>query len=335
MGSSKVSGLSGIADTTDDSVIMVSYTTDNGTTYESKKIRMIDLIDDFEVGDLADVDGTVTPAADQVLTWSDVTAKWVPAAPSAAADTLNAAQYKFQTSTTAGPSNGHFRLNSGVYSSATQLYISDLTSNNVDISGPILNLIKSGMQVYIQDRGDSSKAALYDITTDPLDNGSYTTIAISHIASSGSVPGNNSNCLIVFRGEPGEVVESVNGQSGIVTGIAEINTTQTFTKAQRFSVGALTSGASITPDFATNNNFSIALAANCTLQNPSNLTAGQSGAIVITQTGGTFTMAFGTNWKFESGVAPTLTATNGAVDVLVYYVESGSRITAKLLLDVK
>ena len=46
-------------------------------------------------------------------------------------------------------------------------------------------------------------------------------------------------------------------------------------------------------------------------------------------------MAFGTNWKFEGGVAPTLTATSGAVDVLVYYVESGSRITAKVLLDVK
>ena len=335
MASSKVSGLGGIADTTDDSVVMVSYTTDNGATYESKKIRMVDLIDDFEVGDLADVDGTITPQPDHVLTWNDTTSQWVPAAPTAAADTLNAAQYKFQTATSSGPSSGHFRLNSSSYSAATLLYISDLTSNSVDISGPLLNLIKAGMQVYIQDRGDSSKAALYEIITDPVDSGTYATIGIEHVGSSGTLPGNNSNCLVIFRGEPGEIVESINGQTGIITGIAELGATQTFTKAQRFSVGALTSGASITPDFAANNNFSIALAANCTLQNPSNLVAGQSGAIAITQSGGTFSMAFGTSWKFEGGAAPTLTATNGAVDVLVYYVESGSRITAKVLLDVK
>ena len=98
----------------------------------------------------------------------------------------------------------------------------------------------------------------------------------------------------------------------------------------------MTDGATITPNFAAANNFSVTLGGNRTLANPSNLTAGQSGSIVITQDGtGSRTLAYGTYWKFPSGTAPTLTTTASAVDVLVYYVESATRITARLIGDVK
>lgn len=107
---------------------------------------------------------------------------------------------------------------------------------------------------------------------------------------------------------------------------------QTFTKAQRGAITALTDGATITPDFSAANNFSVTLAGNRTLANPSNQTAGQSGAIVITQDAtGSRTLSFGSNWKFPNGTAPTLTTTANKVDVLVYYVESASRISAQLL----
>jgi hypothetical protein len=46
-------------------------------------------------------------------------------------------------------------------------------------------------------------------------------------------------------------------------------------------------------------------------------------------------LAYGTNWKFPSGTAPTLTTVANAVDVLAYYVESSTRITARLVSDVK
>lgn len=111
---------------------------------------------------------------------------------------------------------------------------------------------------------------------------------------------------------------------------------QTFSAAQRGAVVALTDGATITPDFALGNNFSVTLGGSRTLANPTNLTAGQSGAITITQDGtGSRTLAFGSNWKFASGTAPALTTTAAAVDVLAYYVESSSRITARLISDVK
>lgn len=122
-----------------------------------------------------------------------------------------------------------------------------------------------------------------------------------------------------------------------VTGtLASLALAQTYTAAQRGSITALTDGATITPDFALANNFSLTIAGNRTLANPTNLTAGQSGLIVITQDAtGSRTLAYGSYWKFSNGTAPTLTTTASAVDVLVYYVESSTRITAKLVTDVK
>ena len=117
---------------------------------------------------------------------------------------------------------------------------------------------------------------------------------------------------------------------------AVTNVAQSFSAAQRGTISALSDGATITPDFAVANNFSVTLGGNRTLANPTNLTAGQSGVIVITQDGtGSRTLAYGSNFKFPGGTAPTLTTTASAVDVIAYYVESSSRITARLVADVK
>jgi hypothetical protein len=117
---------------------------------------------------------------------------------------------------------------------------------------------------------------------------------------------------------------------------AKTNVVQSFSVAQRGTITALTDGATITPNFAAANNFSLTIGGNRTLANPTNLTAGQSGSIVITQDGtGSRTLAYGSYFKFSNGTAPTLTTTASAVDVLAYYVESSTRITAKLITDVK
>jgi hypothetical protein len=117
---------------------------------------------------------------------------------------------------------------------------------------------------------------------------------------------------------------------------AVLNAVQSFAVAQRGTITGLTDGATITPDFAAANNYSVTLGGNRTLANPTNITAGQSGVIVITQDGtGSRTLAYGSYFKFAGGTAPTLTTTAAAVDVLAYYVESSTRITAKLISDVK
>lgn len=139
--------------------------------------------------------------------------------------------------------------------------------------------------------------------------------------------------LKVAKGGTGAATASAARSALGAAGLTDVNS---FTVAQRGTVTALTDGSTITPDFAAANNFSLTIGGNRTLANPTNLTAGQSGVIVITQDGtGSRTLAYGSYWKFSNGTAPTLTTTAAAVDVLVYYVESSTRITAKLVTDVK
>ena len=115
---------------------------------------------------------------------------------------------------------------------------------------------------------------------------------------------------------------------------AKTDVAQSFSAAQRGTITALTDGATITPDFALANNFSVTLGGNRTLANPTNLTAGQSGCIWITQDGtGSRTLAYGSQWDFTGGTAPTLTTTASAVDCLVYAVQSSTKITATLVTN--
>jgi hypothetical protein len=117
---------------------------------------------------------------------------------------------------------------------------------------------------------------------------------------------------------------------------AKTNVTQSFTAAQRGTVVALTDGATITADFAAANNFSVTLGGNRTLANPTNVVAGQSGIIKISQDGtGGRTLAYGSSWDFPAGAVPSLTTTANAVDILAYYVDTSTNITARLVGDRK
>lgn len=110
---------------------------------------------------------------------------------------------------------------------------------------------------------------------------------------------------------------------------AFLNTAQTFTASQRGTITALTDGATITPDFSVTNNYSVTLGGNRTLANPTNITAGQSGSIFVSQDGtGSRTLAYGTNWDFAGGTAPTLSTTASAVDRLDYVVRTATSIHA-------
>jgi hypothetical protein len=113
---------------------------------------------------------------------------------------------------------------------------------------------------------------------------------------------------------------------------AALGTAQSFTKAQRGTPVALTDAATVAVDLSLSNHYTLGLGGNRTLGAPTNQTAGQSGVIVITN-GGANTLAFNAVWKFPGGTAPTVTASG--VDVLAYYVESSSRITARIVSDVK
>jgi len=117
---------------------------------------------------------------------------------------------------------------------------------------------------------------------------------------------------------------------------ATLTAVQTFTAGQRGEVTALTDASSIATDLALSNNFSVTLAGNRTLANPTNTVAGQSGSIFITQDGtGSRTVAFGTSFKFVAGTAPTLSTAASSIDRIDYVVAEATKIHAVASLDVK
>jgi hypothetical protein len=124
--------------------------------------------------------------------------------------------------------------------------------------------------------------------------------------------------------------------SDTLDGYAQTGATNTFTGAQIGSVTTLTDGATITPNFAVNNSFTVTLAGNRTLANPTNLVAGQSGVFIINQDGtGSRTLAYGSYYDFGGGTAPTLTTAASAQDMIAYFVVSTTRINCVFTGDLK
>ena len=117
---------------------------------------------------------------------------------------------------------------------------------------------------------------------------------------------------------------------------ASLSAAQTFTAGQRGEITALTDASSIATNLALSNNFSVTLGGSRTLANPTNIVAGQSGSFFITQDGtGSRTLAYGSNFKFVGGTAPTLSTAAASVDRIDYIAKSSTIIHAVASLDVK
>jgi hypothetical protein len=98
----------------------------------------------------------------------------------------------------------------------------------------------------------------------------------------------------------------------------------------------LTQAATIAVDFSTGFNFTTTMTGNRTLGSPSNAKPGQSGTIYIIQDGsGGRTLAYGSNWKFAGGAAPSLTTTANRIDALHYVVRESNWIEASLVKDIR
>ena len=111
---------------------------------------------------------------------------------------------------------------------------------------------------------------------------------------------------------------------------------KTFNAAAIGEVTALSDGATIATDLALSNNFSVTLAGNRTLGQPTNQVAGQSGSFFITQDGtGSRTLAYHADFKWAGGTAPTLSTAANSVDRIDYVVAAANKIHAVASLDVK
>jgi hypothetical protein len=101
----------------------------------------------------------------------------------------------------------------------------------------------------------------------------------------------------------------------------------TYTGAVVPSVAALTDGASIAVNAALGNVFTVTIAGDRTLANPSNVTTGQHLLFAVTQDGtGSRTLAYGGNYDFGSAGTPALSTAAGDTDVLAFLALSASKL---------
>lgn len=98
---------------------------------------------------------------------------------------------------------------------------------------------------------------------------------------------------------------------------------------------ALTDGATIAVNAALSNSFTVTLGGNRTLGNPSNLVAGQTLTFAISQpaSGGPDTLAYGGDYKWAGGTAPTLSTGASAKDVITCWADTSSTLQCTSLLN--
>lgn len=135
--------------------------------------------------------------------------------------------------------------------------------------------------------------------------------------------------------------------TGIVTAhataadIAKTDVGQEFTLAQRgkiATIGVKTSGSAgsaantVTLSMSNSNHWSVTTNANITFANPTNISTGQGGSIVLTSNG-SYTVSWGSYWRFATGTAPTMSTTAGKQDRVDYYVASSNTIHTVATID--
>lgn len=100
-------------------------------------------------------------------------------------------------------------------------------------------------------------------------------------------------------------------------------------------VGLGTTDSDTTLDFSTGNNFRLTITSNIVLSNPTGITTGQSGIVLIYQDGtGSRTCGFGSHWDFPSSTPPTLSTGANALDCITYFVNSSTSIVANSLIGI-
>lgn len=192
----KVSAFTGTSDGSDESLLMLSYSTDGGVTYQTRKIRLDDFIDDFEVEDLANVTGT--PEDGQILKWTGTT--WEPSDPQTIilAPGLSNLQWKYQTDRSPATGNGFFSINNFTPQTTNLLYVDHETEDGRDVQNFVNSFVETGQRLYIQQIDDDAKYFIFDVTAAPIPNATSISIPVVDVASSSIAIDAGAECLFQF-----------------------------------------------------------------------------------------------------------------------------------------
>ena len=150
------------------------------------------------------------------------------------------------------------------------------------------------------------------------------------------VIGTDGHVLTADSGEATGIKWAVGGggvtDHGALTGLADNDHPQ----YQRVLIQTLSDGANIAWNLNLGGQAVVTLGGNRTLDNPTNLVAGAIYTLRVIQDGvGTRLLAFGAAYLWPRAIPPTLTATAGATDVLVFLCDGTNMIPLAAVFDVR
>lgn len=109
--------------------------------------------------------------------------------------------FDFDTTTTAGPASTRLRINNATPASATIVYVSYTSKDNVDLKTRLL-AGTAGDRLYIQEKSNSANYRVYELTGAPVDGTTYATCNVVHRAGGGSLWANSAGLMAGFTSPP-------------------------------------------------------------------------------------------------------------------------------------
>ena len=160
----------------------------------------------------------------------------------------NAWDYKAKTNATSGyPTDGHLLWNNATQTSATSIIVSHLTDDDTDIE-LFLSFFVLNQKIFIQDRDDSSKNQIWQITGTPTVTGAntstaYYTFPVTLVSSAGAAFTNNHSILF------GQIVVATNAVTSATssdgTCALTVATLNGLTVSDSVGILAIVSGATL------------------------------------------------------------------------------------------
>lgn len=212
--------------------------------------------------------------------------------------------YKVQTNTTPPPSNGHIRYDNSTQINSSNIYVYDITNENINID-IFLGKIKNGSIFVVQDKDDHLNYQIWEVNGDAVDNTTYWTIPVLLSSSGGTGTTNFANNHEVFLASMFD--------AKILPIVSPITASDIDWSLLRQTGGIYTK----------------ALGANETFTF-SNMSAGQTILVRLTNDSNNWTVTW-PSVKWAGGVAPTMTI--GAKSDVYTFVYDGTDVFGSFVQD--
>lgn len=196
----------------------------------------------------------------------------------------------------------------------------------------------AALRLYMDTSGRLGVGSSTSLTSTFTVGGTMTASGITTLTSTTATTSTTTGALVVSGGAGIASNVFVGGNVAVGTGSAARGRFDIFGSSMG-GITTLTDAATVTPDFSSNNYFSLTFTSGVgnsrTIANPTNLVAGQSGIIYLIQdaTGGR-SVSWGSYYKFPGGTAPNLTGTGNSNDAIAYSVRSSTAITCQAILGI-